>query len=86
MNKDEKKAHFVMNQVFTLAREKSHKAKLIRAEKKIAYEKKKGEEEDIRADKVKALKKRTYVSEGKEEARKKRKTEGGRGKGGDGDD
>jgi ribosome biogenesis protein BMS1 len=89
MDKDEKKAHFVMNQVFTLAREKSHKAKLIRAEKKIAYEKKKGEEEDVRADKVKALKKRAYVSEGKEEARKKRKTEGGgkgRGKGGDGDD
>jgi len=77
MDKEEKKAHFVMNQVFTLAREKSHKAKLIRAEKKIAYQKKKGEEESFRADKVKAIKKRAWVSEGKEEARKKRKTGGG---------
>ena len=83
MGRDERREHSVMQQVFTLAREKTHKAKVAKGEKKAAYEQRKGKEEAVRAEKRKAIKKRAFVKEGIEELRKKRRLGSGAG---DGDD
>jgi ribosome biogenesis protein BMS1 len=85
MEKGERREHAAMQAVFALAKEKSHQAKLRKREAKVRYEKRRDAEEGERAEKRKEIKKRGFVKEGLEEARKKRKLErGGRGGGGGG--
>ena len=72
-----------MQQVHLLAKEKSFKARTKERAHKAAYAEKRQAEEEVRGQKLKAIKKRGFVKEGHEELRKKRRTGGG---GGDGDD
>jgi ribosome biogenesis protein BMS1 len=84
LSKEERREETVMQQVHLLAKEKSFKARRKDAAHKAAYAEKKSAEEEVRAGKLKAIKKRGFVKEGHDELRKKRRTGGGGD--GDGDD
>ena len=79
LSKEERREETVMQQVHLLAKEKSFKARRKDAAHKAAYAEKKSAEEEVRAGKLKAIKKRGFVKDGHDELRKKRRTGGGDG-------
>ncbi len=85
MGADERRAHRLMQDVFTVAKEKDKKARVTKAVAKQAYEGRKAVDDARKAEKIKGSLKRKYRIDGLKELNSKRARSGG-GRGGDGDD